>query len=97
MSPEKHIRRQPFRRDRLCGQVLCRTRQRKRIRNRCWQLLCCRFLRGQRRLGLPHRLPHPRRNQCAPEIGLRMHAVRYLLFNNRIRDLWQVRIFCEKV
>ena len=44
------------------------TRQRRRIRNRCWQLLCCRFLRGQRRLDLQLRLPRPRRNQCAPDM-----------------------------
>lgn len=42
---------------------------RRRIRNRC-QLLGCRFLRGQRRLGLQFRLPRPRRNQCAPRIWL---------------------------
>ena len=42
------------------------TRQRKRIRNRCWQLLFCRFLRGPRRLDLQPWLPLPRRNQCAP-------------------------------
>ena len=41
-------------------------RQRKRSRNRCWQLLLCRFLRGQRRLDLQLWFPHPRRNQCAP-------------------------------
>ena len=33
------------------------TRQRKRIRNRCWQLLFCRFLRGPRRLDLQPWLP----------------------------------------
>ena len=42
-------------------------KQRKRNRNRC-QLLWCRFLRGQRRLDLQFRLPHPRRNQCAPNV-----------------------------
>lgn len=42
-------------------------RQRRRKRS-ClrWQLLFCRFLRGQRRLDLLLRLPRPRRNQCTP-------------------------------
>jgi len=41
-------------------------RQRKRSRNRCWQLLCCRFLRGQRRLGLQPWLPIPVETSAPP-------------------------------
>ena len=41
---------------RLCRQF-APLMQRRRIRNRCWQLLCCRFLRGQRRLDLLPWLP----------------------------------------
>ena len=67
LTPRQRIRRRLLRRDGLGRQGALLLKQRRRIRNRCWQLLLCRFLRGQRRLDLQPRLPRPRRNQCAPE------------------------------
>ena len=55
------------------------TRQRRRRRScRCWQLLGCRFLRGQRRLGLRLRLPRPRRNQCTPRKKVKKNLLRQI-------------------
>ena len=66
LTSHQLIRHRPDQRDHRSDQVLLLLTQRKRRRNRRWQLLCCRFLRGQRRLDLPLRLLQPRRNQCAP-------------------------------
>ena len=57
LAPRRRIGRQPRRRDGLGRQGARLLTQRRRIRNRCWQLLCCRFLRGQRRLDLQPWLP----------------------------------------
>ena len=43
LAPWRRIGRRPLRRDGLCRQGARLLTQRRRSRNRCWQLLCCRF------------------------------------------------------
>ena len=69
LAPPRRIGRRPLRRDGLCRQGALPLTQRRRIRNRCWQLLCCRFLRGQRRLDLQPRLPASPSKPMRPQIG----------------------------
>ena len=68
LTPWQHIRHLPLRRDGLGRQGALPLTQRRRIRNRCWQLLCCRFLRGQRRLDLQPWLP------ASPSKPMRPHG-----------------------
>ena len=67
VSPPRLIRHRPVRRDHRSDQVLCRLRSESVIVIVVGNYFCCRFLRGQRRLDLQPRLPHPRRNHCAPK------------------------------
>jgi|GEM_PF-5064682 len=59
------------------------TKQRRRSRNRYWQLLFCRFLRGQRRLDLQLWLPIPVETSAPP---LLCNKILYLL-NKKARAM----------
>ena len=66
LTPRRRIRRRSLRRDGRSRQEPCCLRSVGVVVIVVGNYFCCRFLRGQRRLALQPRLPHPRRNHCAP-------------------------------